>query len=325
MKNRLVGWWQSWNQFWFEFHRPWGFALARVQVAATMLWLYSVRQFANMESFSEQGLVPRAMALPLMMESYRPPFAWFALWPDSMAPMIHLLFLVALLMVLIGAGARIWGPLAWVLHMGFLQRNYSILFGADVLLGLSLFYLMFTRSEEHLSVRAWWRRRQGSPGLVGGNAVSSAFGRLLMIQLMALYAYTGFEKLKGASWWDGTALWTVLGNPQMVITDMAFLRHFAFLVSAMTFATLIFEIYFPAAMLSPRLRKPWLLAGVLFHLGIAALMDLWTFSLGMLAIYWIFLSDDEIRRVFSFFRVKLSRSSGKGESESGVIRFETSL
>lgn len=307
VKHRLRSMFLAWDRFWFGFDRPWGFALARVQIAATMLWLYGVRQFENMGSFSNEGLVPRAMALPLMTEAYRPPFAWFSLWPDSAAPFVHALFLVCLFLVLIGAGTRIWGPLAWILHMGFLQRNYSILFGADVLLGLSLFYLMFTRSERHLSVRVWWRRRRGTTDFAeegGGDAVSSAFGRLWMIQLGVLYAFTGFEKLKGASWWDGTALWTVLGNPQMVIADMAFLRHFAFLVSAMTFATVIFEIYFPAAMLSSRLRKPWLVAGVFFHLGIAVLMDLWTFSLGMLAAYWLFLSEEDVRRLLSFIRRK---------------------
>ncbi|HRO67401.1 MAG TPA: hypothetical protein PL182_07545, partial [Pseudobdellovibrionaceae bacterium] len=181
MRSRPWKWIQSWNRFWFEFDRPWGFALARVQIAATMLWLYGVRQVANMDAFSNEGLVPRSMALPLMAESYRPPFAWFSLWPDSLAPFVHALFLVLLFLVLIGAGTRLWGPLAWILHMGFLQRNYSILFGADVLLGLSLFYLMFTRSERHLSVRAWWKKRRGGAGAAadpGGDALSSAFGRL---------------------------------------------------------------------------------------------------------------------------------------------------
>lgn len=277
---------KGWNRFWFEFDHPWALALARVQVAGTMLWLYSIRQFSNLQSFAEDGMVPRKLALPLMMEAYRPPFAWFELWPDAWNFGVHAFFLFCLLMVFLGAGVRFWGVLAWILHMGFLQRNYSILFGADIILAISLFYLMMTRCEDRLSLRALWR---GQTPVFTSDLLSSVGARLWMLQLGILYAYTGMEKLKGSSWWDGTALWTVLGNPQMVITDLAFLRHMPFVIVSLSFMTILFEIYFPAAMLSRRLRPGWLAAGVAFHLGIAFLMDLWTFSLGMLAGYWLFL------------------------------------
>jgi hypothetical protein len=213
---------------------------------------------------------------------------------------VHGLFIGLILCFLLGIGTRFVAIFAWVLHMGFLQRNYSILFGADLVLGLILFYLAFTRCEDRLNFWNWLRQRQVPRR--APEALSSAFSRLLQIQLLVIYAYTGFEKLRGASWWDGTALWTVLGNPQMVVVDMGFARNFPLLISVMTFSAVIFEIYFPFAMLIPVLRKPWLFAGVLFHSGIGMMMSLWTFSLSMMAPYWLFLSPAEVDRIFASFR-----------------------
>lgn len=294
----------SWNHFWFEFDHPWGLALARIQVALVMLYLYVIRQTANLEAFTDQGPVPRKMAIAILPEIYRPPFAWFSLWPDSVVPWVHAFFLLLLVVVLLGAGTRKIGWLAWILHMGFLQRNYSILFGADLMAGLALFFLAFTRCEEHLSVRKWWHDRHSSvfPERRDASVVSSAFARLWQIQWLTIYAYTGMEKLKGSTWWDGTALWTVLGNPQMVAADLGFLRNFHLAIAGLTFATVIFETYFPAAMLMPRLRKVWLGVGVLFHSGIGILMGLWTFSLLMMAPYWLFLTPAEVTRIIVSIR-----------------------
>lgn len=297
---------KNWNQFWFEFNHPWALAIGRIQIGLVMLWLYGVRHLENLDAFSNSGMVPRSLAIQLMLEPYRPPFAWFDFWPDSAAVIIHGIFLIFLLLFTLGAGSRIWGPLAWVLHMGFLQRNYAILFGADVLVGLSLFYLMMTRCDEVLSLRSLWRYRRGDERVLKGDMVSSAFSRLWMIQIVILYAYTGWEKLKGLSWWDGTALWTVMGNPQMVVINMDFLRHFPMLVVLMSFLTLIFEIYFPAAVLNEIWRKPWLVFGFFFHIGIALLMNLWTFSFAMLAAYWLFLKPQELQAIGHFVLKRIS-------------------
>lgn len=288
---------KAWNHFWFEFHHPWALSLARVQVALVMLYLYGYRQFESMNAFSKDGLVPRELALSIFPETFRPPFAWFSFWGDSSAGLVHGVFLFLLVLILFGVGTRWIGWLAWVLHMGFVQRNFSILFGADVIAGLSLFYLSFTLCDEHLSLRSFFKTRPSR-----SDFVSSAFTRLWQIQILVIYAYTGFEKLKGNSWWDGTALWTVLGNPQMVGRDLSFLRHFPLLIVAMSFLTILFEVYFPMAMWTQKLRKPWLVAGLFFHSGIGLLMGLWTFSLLMLAPYWFFLTREELGSLISRFR-----------------------
>lgn len=284
--------WQAWCRFWFEFHSPLGLALVRIQLGLVLSYLYFSRQIFSLEKFAADGMVERGRALSLIPQPIRPPFGWFELWPDSMNTSVHILFVGLCVMVLLGVSTRWFGLAAWVLHMGFIQRNYSILFGADVISCAFLLYLAFTRCDERLSVKAWLGRASSAPA----GDVSSLFARLLQVQLGVIYAYTGFEKLKGVTWRDGTALWTVLGNAQMVTMDFSWLRHLSLLLVVLTFVTILFEVYWPLAVISPVLRRPWLAMGVAFHCGIGFMMGLWPFSLIMLSPYWLFLTPEELRR-----------------------------
>lgn len=283
--------WIQWNRYWFEYQEPLGLALCRIQLGLVLLWMYGVRQFTSISMFSADGMVPREKALLLMADPVRPPFGWFQLWPDAMNAPVHALLVFCCAMIVLGVATPWFGIIAWVIHMGFIQRNYAILFGADVVSCVFLFYLLFTRCDERLSVRAYFRKGPATPSALRAD-LSSLFARLLQIQLGVIYMYTGFEKLRGASWWDGTALWTVLGNPQMAEFNMTWVRNFPLLIAATTFVTVIFEIYWPAAVLGNRGRKLWLYAGTSFHLAIGLLLGLWPFSLVMLAPYWLWLARD---------------------------------
>lgn len=308
--------WDRWCRFWFAYDNPLGLALMRVQIIAVMLWMYLWRHLDNLGDYGAQSMIPRDLAVSALPESLRPAFAWF-FWPDSAVAGVHGLFLGLLLLILLGVGTRGAALAAWVLHMGFLQRNYAIVFGADVISAVLLFYLAFTRTEDRLSLASLWRR--GAPPIARGpEALSSMFARLLQVQIAVIYAYTGFEKLRGASWWDGTALWTVLGNPQMVAFNLDFIRSIPLVVAVLTFLTVIFEIYWPAAVLSRKTRGPWLGAGILFHAGIGAIMSLWTFSLIMLSAYWLFVPAGALER--AWIRLRTGRPKRIDGENPPIVR-----
>ena len=141
----------------------------------------------------------------------------------------------------IGGRAIMW--LTWIINMGFIQRNYSVNFGADIIATLFLFYMSFTQSCERLSILNWKKAKIPN---VSSNMISSMMMRMMQVQISVIYAYTGWEKLKGASWWDGTALWSVMANPQMTTADFSFLRAFPWSIPILAYSTIIFEMYFPA-------------------------------------------------------------------------------
>ena len=276
-----------------------GAALARMTLGLTLFFTYLSR-FQNLNLLTTEALLPKDQALLIFPEAMRPFWSW-TFWPDSWAFLIHVIFCLTILLWIFGIGGRTLGIFLWVMQMGFIQRNYSIVFGADVMAAVFLFYLVLIETPPQIKNAAFLRQgMQSFAQEEKSDWISSAMIRLLQIQMAVIYAYTGFEKLKGASWWDGTALWSVFANPQMVWMDLSFIKHISWILPVIAFTTIIFEIYFPAAMLSRRVKYFWLAAGLGFHLGIGFLMSLWSFSLVMLSIYFVYLDPNDLKRVLIF-------------------------
>lgn len=291
---------KAWDQFWFSPQKLLNLACLRIVLTGTMLHLYFLRTW-NLDYFTDKSFIPRSMALESLDEFLRPAWAWF-FWPDSLAGVFHGLYVFLLLFLFLGIAPRLVGIFAWILHMGFLYRNYGATFGADVIAGVFLFYLAFSDSGARLSVLNLFRK---SPLRTDSDPLSSAMMRMMQFQICIIYAYTGFEKLKGLSWWDGTALWSVLANPQMVNLDWTFLRHVSLVIAIGSFVSVLFEIYFPAAMLGERSRKIWLVIGVLFHTSIGLLMGLMHFSLVMMATYFLFVEPAALEKGLGYIKGKI--------------------
>ncbi|WP_413557024.1 hypothetical protein [Bdellovibrio sp. HCB209] len=277
--------WALWDAFWFGSQNLLPLAFMRVMLCGTLLYM-SVMRFFNLSFFTDASWVSRDKALLILPELGRPLFAW-NFWPDSMnVPMLSLLVLLFALLT-IGIGGRVLMALAWVINIGFIYRNYPVNFGADVIGSLFLFYMMFTNSCERLSVLNLIRKKKS---FQASDALSSMMIRMMQVQIMAIYAYTGWEKLKGGSWWDGTALWSVLANPQMTTMDFTFLREIPWIIPIIGYMTIIFEIYFPPMVVWHKSRHAWLLMGVGMHMGIGIFMGLMPFATIMLSTYFLFLS-----------------------------------
>lgn len=308
MKNLFLRAVKAWDRFWFAPMDLLGLGAMRVVLCSVMAVMYGLRLW-NLDYYTDQSWIPRSKALLIFPEMIRPAFAWF-FWPDSLNLPIHLVLVLLLVLLTVGIGGRWIMWLAWILDMGFIQRDFAVNFGADVVCSLFLFYMLFTQSCERLSVVNLIRPKKT---FKKSDFVTSALIRMMQIQLAVIYAYTGFEKLKGGTWWDGTALWNVMANPQMVAFDMSFLRHVPLLIVAVSFSTMIFEIYFPAAMLNAKVRPWWFLLGLGFHMGIAVLMGLMPFSLAMLSAYFLFMNPLEMKQalvsLWEYFRKAFSSAA----------------
>lgn len=274
-------------------------ALFRIILCGTLFYIALWRQI-NISQFGVDSLIPRDLALSVYADFYRPGFEWF-FWPDSWASSLHIFLILLLGFATLGLTNRFFLLLAWVIQQGLIHRNSAFLYGADTIGNLFLFYLAWTECCEAFSLRK--RTTMKSQVNTFSRDLSSVFFRLAQIQICIIYAYTGFEKLKGGSWWDGTALWTVLANPQFTAYDMKFLSHIPWIFPVLTFLTIIFEVYFPAMVLNPRFKKYWLIAGIFFHLMIGLLLGLMTFSLVMLSTYVLFLSAEDLQA----FRLKIKQ------------------
>ncbi len=269
--------------------------LMRVVLCGTLLYLAIFRQF-NIDQFTILSLIPRSEALGVYPDFYRPFFEYF-FWPDQFAPIVHAILILLLLLATLGLTNRPILFLTWFISQGFMNRNYSMLFGADVIGALFLFYISFTNCTDFFSIKKYiFKSEKIHKPQIFSDQISTVFFRLMQIQICVIYMYTGFEKLKGNSWWDGTALWTVFANPQFTGFDLIWLRQFPLFFAAGTFMSVIFEIYFPTMILNKKIRPYWLLLGLFFHTAIGITLSLMTFSLIMISTYFLFLDRLDLRR-----------------------------
>lgn len=277
--------WALWDEFWFAPQNLLGLAFMRITLCGTFLYM-SIMRFYNLSFFTDASWIPKEKSLLILPEFGRPLFSW-DVWPDSMNMPVNILVVILFALLTLGIGGRILTAIAWIINIGFINRNYPAHFGADVIGSLFLFYMIFTNSCERLSVLNLIRKKKS---FKSSDMISSMMIRMMQVQIMAIYAYTGWEKLKGSSWWDGTALWSVLANPQMTTVDFSFLRQIPWIIPVLGYMTIIFEVYFPPMVIWNKSRHIWLLVGFGMHMGIGIFMGLMPFATIMLSTYFLFLS-----------------------------------
>ena len=109
--------------------------------------------------------------------------------------------------------------------------------------------------------------------------------RLIQVQLCLVYAFAGLHKLNG-HYLEGNVLRHLAERGQAVFPEFFLAGRWP---SMMAVAIVVFELSFPVAVWFRRTRFAWLGMGVMFHLGIALSMEIWTFTVASLAAYLLFL------------------------------------
>lgn len=287
----------AWDTFFFSSIDLYNISLFRCLFGIALFFMYLERDNAAGVFFMNHGIIPINQALAIIPEGYKPVIAFF-LQTDRGIQLQLIAHLVLIALFAVGAFGRSLTWLLFIVNLGLNQRDFSIVYGADLFANCWLFYLCFVDHNRYFSIWNLLKRgRQGGDangpsGDSGASDMVSSFGvRLLQIQLCVSYAFTGFEKLKGLRWWEGTAVWYVIGMEDLIPHDLAFMKHFPMAVGLLSMATIIFEVYFIFAVWSKRLRYPWLFAGFCFHLGTAIFMGLWYFFLVMVTPYLLFMPN----------------------------------
>jgi predicted DCC family thiol-disulfide oxidoreductase YuxK len=231
------------------------------------------------ELFSNRGVLPDGSASPFLHL-----FPNVLALNDSPGMVTALLTLGTLLSVLFGIGLYDRGAALALWYI------WACLFGRDPLIsnpslpfvGWLLLAHLFLPPAPYGSLAA---RGRVDPG--GGWRMPTAIFAAAWIVLALAYTYSGYTKLVGPSWCDGTALARVLENP---LARPGWLRETvlslpAGLLHAATWVSLGLELAFAPLVLLPRLR-PWLWgAMLLMHLSLIALIDFADLSLGMVLIH----------------------------------------
>lgn len=125
---------------------------------------------------------------------------------------------------------------------------------------------------------------------------------LLKISLGAYYFITFVKKILDPSWILGTALGDVFSFAPYFksYVNIDLISIFSPIFPLMTYVVLFFQASFIFGTFT-RYKNFWLIAGVLFHLGIYILLDAGLFSLLMIIWYIAFLTNSEIEVLKKLF------------------------
>ncbi|MEU0370842.1 HTTM domain-containing protein [Streptomyces sp. NPDC006283] len=141
-----------------------------------------------------------------------------------------------------------------------------------------------------LAQLAWWAVRRYAPGEprtvmeMVGNVVHAGALLTVAIQVCLIYAVSGWYKIQGLQWQDGTAMHYILHLDN--VTPWPALSHAlassSLIVLLMTYGTVIAEVAFPFMLFNSRARTVMVAIMMFMHVGIGVLLGLPFFALAMI-------------------------------------------
>ena len=176
-------------------------------------------------------------------------------------------------LLLIGLFCRFTAVLTWFVYLAAVNSGGYLTYGVDALTTTGLFYLMLSPLPDRLSLdHRWWKKSPGDPCLLG------FWRRVLQIHLCLIYFFSGVTKALGSGWWDGANLWRALTRPPFDIISPDILVHFKYVYPIAGIGIWLLEIGYPFFTWQRQLRRPWLIAILVMHVGIGLAMGMYLFA-----------------------------------------------
>ena len=175
--------------------------------------------------------------------------------------------------LLLGLFSRTAAIATWCLHLAAVKSADLLSYGMDNLTTIGLFYLMLSPLPDHLSLDWQWRRsRPKQRDLLG------FWRRVLQTHVCLIYFFSGLAKCFGPGWWNGNNLWRALTRPPFDLISADTLVRFKYLLPIAGVAVWLLEIGYPFLIWHRRLRRPWLIAILLMHVGVGITMGMYLFA-----------------------------------------------
>ncbi len=294
-----------------------GFGLMRIS------WAFFTGAFLLMQwkdvtfFYADSGLVS-----PEMMDRYARASYHFTILDWVHQPLavfcLYLILLIALFCMMIGLKTRVMTIASVLLLFSFHERNGFILGGGDTLLRDIGFILMIAPNISAFSLdrlELQWILWRDTRAFLPTSTISVWPQRMLLWQMIVLYATSVWYKLLGDMWMNGTAVEATLHHPIYARWTTGFVNTMMPVVAGVDYLTLIWQgawllLLIPkwfTDMLPPQLpriplRRILLLGGLFFHGGILLLMDAGVFTFAVWTAYLGLVRDEDvawIKKIFS--------------------------
>ena len=232
---------------------------------------------------------------------------WLHLTDPTTMWMYHSACLVVFALFTVGLWTRVTSVMTWALSLTYIHRSPVILFGQDTMQTILLTYLMIGPSGAAFSLDALRARYRAARALMGSGrsihwAEATLAGpqpswlanfaiRMFQVHFCFVYMSSGISKLKGPAWWNHSAAWMTLVNPEFGPIRYPVYEWFmrglaenrliiAVICAAVAVFTIALEVGLPFLVWT-RARPIAVTGSILLHTGIAIIMGLCVFSLYM--------------------------------------------
>ena len=224
-------------------------------------------------------------------------------------------------LMMLGVYTRASSFMVLLLWVSLYVSNPFVGSGGDAILRMVLLYMCFTDAGRHWSVDARRATRRGEVRSIVPAWMSNVLHNLAIIlivhQVVMVYLASSFFKVQSAVWKDGTAVYYPLQtdaySPWHDVLQPLYASS-AFIAGA-TYTAVVVQMFFPVFLLYRSTRFLALIAVTGMHLGIGLLMGIMYFSLVMIAVDMILVSDTSWIRALDWVRARRGRWGRDQEPE----------
>jgi predicted DCC family thiol-disulfide oxidoreductase YuxK len=302
---------RAWSEIWFQPSSTTPLEIARIGIGSAILIHYAMATPFLFVFWGDTGWMPRDAAL-LYVDGPWMQSVLFHLAAPWQAIAFHAVFLFCTAAFVVGWRTS-W--VKWIVlagHISYDYRNITISYGAESIAACLLFILCLAPVGRAISldrVRAVRQAKRANLEITLATHVTPWAGactRLMQIQMVVLFFYSGIEKVRADEWWNGDAIWLALTTYEFYNGPLVWLlaRQY-WLVNVATYGTIIIEIAY-AFLIWPRRTRPYLLAAAVFlHVSFIVVLGLVYFSVIMMMGHMSFLRPEWLARLSAWWKQRI--------------------
>lgn len=200
---------------------------------------------------------------------------------------------IALILSIIGFHTRLSLITVLCCMVSLHHRNIWVTSSSETLMRIMMILLVCSPCGHSLSVDAFLGRTKNQYKKDRDWAPWAL--RLMQIQISVVYIWTVWQKLKGETWFDGTAVYYATRFESMKNLPVPYLLDNLAMLKMLTWGTLIIEMALGILVWIKEFRIPVIVLGILFHLGIEYTMCIPFFEWVMIICLTIYFTPEEVR------------------------------
>ncbi|MDM5450881.1 HTTM domain-containing protein [Peribacillus simplex] len=284
-----------------------GASILRVGFGIIILYTYAINYSQRRFLWGPDGLTNTdysQQTKPLTLYSFSNSTMYFEL-------IFHLGIVITMLFIL-GYMTRIMTILNYIFLYSIYHQNGSILDGGYNLMLIISVYLILVKSNEYLSIDKHLKKSKKDNIYI--NIIHNIGILSIIVQLCILYLNSSLYKVMGEPWQNGTALYYILQVKEFNLPWISnLILSSDILIVFGTYFTVMLQVAFPFLLFNKITKYIALLLIVPMHLGIAFVMGLISFSLTMVLIDTVLISDNDYKKIYTFCKRKMLKFRKRNE------------